>query len=151
MHIREAFTWDSVVRARYTIGGVVSLIVGLGFTVALAYWASAEEPPSGSQSLLFVVLSSVFQLSSVLLFGRGRPSKTSVQIAVRHLVEIGQNVVTAKQVAEAAQDGTVSAKAAVGELSVRLSGVEDQIASSIQDWIETHEIANPAINYEETQ
>lgn len=145
MAMRDSFTWERIVHARYTIGGVGALIVGIGLTGWLAAWASSKEPPSGAQSLLLVVLAAVAQFASVALLSRGRPSSTSVRIAVRHLAEIGDNVVLAKQTAEAAQDNgsALVAKAAIGELSVRLSGIESQVASSIQDWVETHEIHSP--------
>ncbi|UOE43088.1 hypothetical protein [Agromyces larvae] len=66
-----------------------------------------------------------------------------MKIAFRHLVEIGKAVHTARSVAEAAvDDGSAGgARTALGDLSVRLSAIEDQVASSIQDWTDTHDLS----------
>ena len=126
--------------ARYKIGGILSLLVGLGFTIYLAYAASSNGPPSAAQSALLVVASSISQLAGVWLFSRGRPNLIAARIAVRHVANIGENIADARVFSEKAlDDGSVGvARAAIGELGVRLSFIEQHIGQNLDDWVDAY-------------
>jgi len=140
MRFRDHFTWEAIVSARYKIGGVVSLLVGLAFTVWLAYAASSDGPPTAAQSALLVVAASIFQLAGVWLFSRDRPNLIAARIAVRHVASIGESVAEARVLSEKAlDDGTVGvARAAIGELGVRLSFIEQHIGQNLDDWVDAY-------------
>lgn len=125
-----------VVKHRYQIFGTVALLAGLAATVLLAFVPSTETS-AASQSALLVVVSAIFQGAGVYLFNRGHPSLMVVNTAVRHIAKIGQNIADARRCADTAVDnGTAPVtKAAVGELSVRLEFIYQQVETNLEDWV----------------
>jgi hypothetical protein len=117
-----------VSRRRFVLLGVLTLAMGIGFAALIAFLASTKTPPSGSQSAVFVGISGLFQVASAFLFSRGQPSTDALELQLRHHRRIAGQLRQATQIAEAAvEDGTApTTKRSVGELSWRLSGLEDE-------------------------
>jgi len=134
--------WAWVVRRRFQFAGVAALLVGLALSVWLAFAASSETPPSASQSALLVVIGAIFNAGGALLFARrpGEPNLGASRMAARHLAQAGESVALTRSIAEDAfDDGTAPRlRAAVGELSVRLSVLEQQLDSNLKDWAESY-------------
>ena len=87
-----------------------------------------------------MVAAAIFQLAGVWLFSRGRPNLIAARIAVRHVANIGENIADARALSEnALDDGSVSvARAAIGELGVRLSFIEQHIGQNLDDWVDAY-------------
>jgi hypothetical protein len=132
----EAINRKSIWAARFTVGGVLAILVGLGVSVKLAYAASSHSPPSAAQSALFVVVAGLFQVAGTALFAYGRPSQDRTQTTLRHLGKTLQKIAEARKLAETAtDDGTAAVtKSAVGELSFRLDTIEQQLTTELEDW-----------------
>lgn len=143
----EALSLKSIWGARFTIIGVISIVLGLGVSIRLAYDASSQTPPSAAQSALFVVLAGLFQVAGTGFFAYGRPSQERTRTTLRHLGKTLQKIVEAKKIAETAiDDGTSSVtKAAVGELSFRLDTIQQQLTTELEDW----SIGHPALVQED--
>jgi hypothetical protein len=142
----KALTPTSIWRARFTIFGVIAIIVGLAISAKLASDASSETPPSAAQSALFVVVAGLFQVAGTGLFAYGRPSQDRTRTTLRHLGKTLEKIVEAKVIAETAlDDGTATVtRAAVGELSFRLDTIEQQLTTELEDW----SIGHPALVHE---
>lgn len=142
----KALTPTSIWRARFTIGGVVAIGLGLAVSAMLAFEASSQTPPSAAQSALFVIVAGLFQVAGTGLFAYGRPSQDRTRTTLRHLGKTLEKIAEAKAIAETAvDDGTASVtKAAVGELSFRLDTIEQQLTTELEDW----EIGHPALVHE---
>ena len=117
-----------VSRRRFVLLGVLALGLGIGFAALIAFLASTKTPPSGSQSAVFVGVSGLFQVAAAFLFSRGQPSTDALELQLQNHRRIAGQLRQATQIAEAAvEDGAAPAtKRAVGDLSWRLSGLEDE-------------------------
>ena len=155
MHPRQFFTWSSVLRYRYQIGGVVLLAFGLGATILLAYNASSDEPPSGGESAVYVIVSGVLNIGGVWLFSRnpGGANLTASEIAFRHLGEVAYAVADVAEKADAAFDSTDGRKLKdkIGHISVQLSAIEQRLGSNLEDWVQAHPDLSPGITVTRTQ
>jgi hypothetical protein len=129
-------------RRRFLLLGSLALLLGIGIAAWLALLASSKSPPSGSQSAIFVVVSGLFQLASAYLFSRGQPSADALRLQLRHHVRVASQLRQATEIAEAAvEDGAaIATKRAVGELSWRLSGLEDEHADLAAAWYELNKM-----------
>ncbi|MFJ4044143.1 hypothetical protein ACIPV2_00170 [Microbacterium sp. NPDC089987] len=129
--------WDWVLHRRIGVG-LVLFTLGLSASGWLAFAASAESPPTGSQSALLVILGGLFNLGGAWLVSRrpGGPNLTAARIVVRHLAAIGERVVDVRTMAEVAFDSRPGGKARedIGVISVKLSEVEDRLIANLEDW-----------------
>lgn len=127
---------------RFQLAGIALLLFGLGASVWLAFAASSAEPPSGAQSALLVIIGGALNAGGVWTFSR-RPNGanlTAARIAARHLGAIAVNAASSRQLAEDAfDDGTTATlRWSMGELSVRLSGIEEHLGSNLEDWAQSY-------------
>lgn len=142
----STLTWKSVWRARFTVGGIIAILISLVVSVLLASDASSSSPPTASESALFVVVAGLFQVAGTALFAYGRPSQDRTRTTLRHLGKTLQKIAEAKAIAETAtDDGTAAVtKAAVGQLSFLLDTIEQQLTTELEDW----SIGHPALMHE---
>jgi hypothetical protein len=139
-------TWKQfltrIIHFRFQITGVFLVALGIGASVWLAFAASSTHPPDGAQSALLVLVGAALNSGGVWAFAHRSESVNVVaaHIAVRHLSELGEAIVDARTLAERAfDDGTAPRlRSAVGELSVRLSTIEQRMGSNLEDWSQVH-------------
>lgn len=106
----------------------------------MAARASSASPPTGTENILLVVITSVLQIASAASFsGNGRADPSLARSAVRRLLSLTERTGVARRLAEQAEFGTPAhAKKAMGTLSVQLSFIEEGIADAAKDWAEFH-------------
>lgn len=96
---------------------------------------------------MFVIVSGALNVGGVWLFSHrpGGANLTASRIALRHLADAGRAAVKARERAEDAfdnADGPV-VRDALGHLSVQLSGIEQQLGSNIDDWVQSYPDLSP--------
>lgn len=118
--------------------------LALGMTVVLGVLASSDEPPSGAQSALLVVLAGTFQLWSASVFhSTGKADPGLARSSVRGLLKMASRAAVAGQEAQSAFESGNSKmlRDTMGAVSVHLSYIQEDALAAVQDWAEFHAIA----------
>lgn len=120
------------------MGGVLVLL-GLAVSVVLAVRGNSKTPPSAGTQGLFVLVSAVCQVGAAWVFSRvGRVDPSHPARAVRRLERLRARASSGRQVAEALYDNPGMAigerKQALGELSVWMSVVQEEVVEAMEDW-----------------
>jgi membrane protein implicated in regulation of membrane protease activity len=117
---------------------VASIVVSTIFVVWLGVMStSANSQPSKAQAVLLVVLAAVFQLAgNYALSRKWTPHPQVRRQAVDQLNEVRRLVENMKNVVELAVDNpsTKNARKVLGESSVLLDVVWNQLALSVKSW-----------------
>lgn len=130
--------WRAVPHYAYPVAGFSAAVLGFVASVTLAYAASSVKPPSAAQSAIYVIVAGLFQLTSAWLFSKRTPSISGIRNLLRRHVRLGEQVDAARTLAEDAFDDGSAARlrAAMGELSVRLSQLELDHQDVAFEWLE---------------
>lgn len=121
-----------------TVGGVL-VIAGLAGSVVLALRGSSETPPSAAAQGLFVLLLAICQIGAALSFSRvGRVDPSHPVRAIRRLEQLRERAAGARKVAEGlAENPNMNLgdrKQALGELSVWMSVIQEDVVEAMEDW-----------------
>jgi hypothetical protein len=133
--------WRQTVRrlnhSRFRILGGVCLAIGFLVAVAFAYCASGGKPLSGAQSVVFVIISGLFQAGSAWFFSHKTPDVERVRSVLRRHERLDQTIRNALDIAEYAHDDDSAAvlRHSMGELSWRLSQLEVDHYDIAVEWI----------------
>lgn len=123
---------------RFPVAGGACLVLGFVVSIWLAYKASGDHPPSGSQSALFVFVSGALQVGAAAFFGRKKEpvSGAVVGTLLRRHRRLAEEIDIARQEAEAAFDGSnvTQMRPILGQLSVRLSTLQKEHQEVMDEW-----------------
>lgn len=129
---------------RQWIGGAL-LAIGLGATVALAYFAGASKPPTQAAQVGLAALTILANAGASFVFsGLGRADPTHAQQSVARLVRLADRASGARLVAETnftSNPTKGDLHAVIGQMSVHLSYLEDGLVEAVEDWRVFHPFA----------
>jgi hypothetical protein len=122
--------------------GAALLAGSLIFTAVLALKSSSTQPPSNLESWLLAFAAAALQVVAGLSFGKaGKADPSHARSSVRQLQALGESAATARQIVERAFEEAKedsSYKVVLGQLSVHLSGIEENAILAVEDWRDFH-------------
>lgn len=124
-----------------TFQATLLVLLGFVFTVMAARLGSGKHPATGLTTLLYVLLSGIFQFLGARKFhsiGRAEPSLA--RASVRRLFGQAQKTILLLELVEGElENGTKeSMKGVLGKVSVHLSYIYEELGQQIGDWKEFH-------------
>ncbi|MER7994398.1 hypothetical protein [Micromonospora chalcea] len=119
------------------------MLASLVVTVVLGFRSSSKaNPPNPLESWLLACAAAGLQVAAGVSFGKaGKADPSHARSSVRHLRALGVTAGTARQLAEGTFDEMKPSnphRAALGQLSVHLSAIEEDALLAVEDWRDFH-------------